>query len=109
MKNKHKALSAYRIEQAILLFRGRRVMLDADLARVYGVSTKRLNEQVKRNRDRFPEDFMFRLTAQEKEKAVAICDHLQHLKFSSTLPYAFTDRELMKPPEAPRRRIGFRP
>lgn len=47
------------IEQRILLIRGQRVMLDADLAGLYGTTTKRLNEQVKRNRGRFPEDFMF--------------------------------------------------
>jgi len=66
-------------------------MLDADLARLYGVRTKRLNEQVKRNRDRFPQDFMFQLTAQEKTEVVADCDHLQRLKFSPALPYAFTE------------------
>ena len=66
-------------------------MLDMDLARLYGVTTKRLNEQVKRNRGRFPEDFMFRLTAKEKAEVVANCDHLQALKFSPSLPYAFTE------------------
>ena len=79
------------IQQAILLIRGKRVMLDADLAQLYGVSTKRLNEQVKRNRDRFPEDFMFQLTAAEKTEVVAKCDHLAKLKFSPTHPYAFTE------------------
>jgi ORF6N domain len=53
------------IESRILLIRGHRVMLDSDLARLYRVTTKRLNEQVKRNRQRFPTDFMFRLTNQE--------------------------------------------
>jgi hypothetical protein len=53
------------IEPLILTLRGQRVILDADLAEIYGVPTKRLNEQVKRNADRFPEDFMFQLTAQE--------------------------------------------
>lgn len=79
------------IEHPILFVRGRRVMLDADLAQLYGVATKRLNEQVKRNWARFPEDFMFQLTANEKTEVVAICDHLKSLKFSSTLPYAFTE------------------
>ena len=51
-------------------------MLDADLAGLYGTTTKRLNEQVKRNRRRFPEDFMFQLTKKEKAEVVAICDHL---------------------------------
>ncbi len=66
-------------------------MLDADLAALYGVSTKRLNEQVKRNRLRFPRDFMFQLTAGEKAEVVANCDHLQRLKFSPGLPYTFTE------------------
>ena len=56
-----------------------------DLAALYGVQTKRLNEQVKRNRDRFPSDFLFQLTADEKTEVVANCDHLQNLKFSKAL------------------------
>ena len=51
------------IETLILTIRGQKIMLDADLAELYGVPTKRLNEQVKRNADRFPKDFMFQLTA----------------------------------------------
>ena len=66
-------------------------MLDSDLAEVYGVTTKRLNEQVKRNRERFPGDFMFQLTTEEKSEVVANCDHLKSLKYSPTLPYAFTE------------------
>ena len=54
-------------------------------------TTKRLNEQVKRNRGRFPEDFMFRLTSVEKAEVVANCDHLSVLKFSKSLPHAFTE------------------
>ena len=57
-----------RIEQTILLLRGHRVMLDADLAILYGVPTKRLNEQVQRNKKRFPSDFMFQLTPAEVER-----------------------------------------
>lgn len=79
------------VEGRILLLRGRRVMLDADLALLYGVTTKQLNQQVKRNRDRFPEDFMFRLNAIEKGKVVTKCDHLAALKYSAQLPYAFTE------------------
>ena len=66
-------------------------MLDADLAELYGVSTKRLNEQVKRNHERFPADFMFQLTEEEKAQVVANCDHLNRLKFSPVLPHAFTE------------------
>jgi hypothetical protein len=80
-----------RIEQAILVIRGQRVMLDSDLAKLYGVSTKALNQGVKRNTDRFPKDFMFRLTQQEKSEVVTNCDHLSKLKFSPTMPFAFTE------------------
>ena len=80
-----------RIESLIFLIRGHKVMIDADLAELYGVTTKRLNEQVKRNKGRFPRDFMFQLTAKEKAEVIANCDHLQKLKFSSALPYAFTE------------------
>lgn len=79
------------IESRILLVRGQKVMIDADLAALYGVPTKRLNEQVKRNSERFPPDFMFTLTAQEKAEVVANCDHLAKLKFSKALPFAFTE------------------
>ncbi|MES3024339.1 MAG: ORF6N domain-containing protein [Pseudomonadota bacterium] len=80
-----------RIESRILLVRGLKVMIDADLAQLYGVSTKRLNEQVKRNAERFPSDFMFTLTQMEKAEVVANCDYLAKLKFSKTLPFAFTE------------------
>jgi hypothetical protein len=80
-----------KIEQRILLIRGEKVIMDADLAEFYGVPTKRLNEQVKRNKDRFRKDFMFQLKAPEKAEVVANCDHLSKLKFSRTLPYAFTE------------------
>ncbi len=66
-------------------------MLDVDLAALYGVPTRRLNEQVKRNHNRFPSDFMFQLTTVEKAEVVANCDHLNKLKYSSSLPYAFTE------------------
>lgn len=80
------------VERLILMIRGERVLLDSDLAALYGVSTKRVNEQVRRNRARFPGDFMFQLTAEEKAEVVAKCDHLTRLKFSPTRPYAFTEQ-----------------
>lgn len=80
------------ITSKIFFLRGKKVLLDSDLALLYGVRTKRLNEQVKRNKKRFPEDFMFQLTLQEKEEVVANCDHLKALKFSPQLPYAFTEQ-----------------
>jgi hypothetical protein len=66
-------------------------MIDMDLAELYKVSTRRLNEQVKRNKDRFPADFMFQLTKEEKLEVVANCDHLKKLKYSPSLPNAFTE------------------
>lgn len=91
MVGKKSLVVSEKIETRILTMRGQRVMLDADLAELYGVETKRLNEQVRRNSERFPEDFMFRLTAEEKAEVVANCDHLARLKFSPSLPYAFTE------------------
>lgn len=79
------------VERVIMLIRGQRVILDADLAGIYGVTTKRLNEAVKRNRERFPTDFVFHLSEIEKQELVANCDHLGKLKFSPVLPYAFTE------------------
>ncbi|MGB5985739.1 MAG: ORF6N domain-containing protein [Desulfobacterales bacterium] len=80
-----------RIRQRILLIRGVKVMIDADLAEAYGVPTRRLNEQVRRNLNRFPGDFMFQLTVEEKKEVIANCDHLEKLKFSKALPLAFTE------------------
>jgi hypothetical protein len=80
-----------RIEKRILQIRGEKVMLDADLADLFGVTTRRLKEQVRRNADRFPSDFMFKLTTAEKTEVVANCDHLNKLKFSPYLPLAFTE------------------
>jgi hypothetical protein len=80
-----------RIEKSILLIRGEKVLIDTDLASFYGVSTKRLNEQVRRNRNRFPEDFIFQLNQEEKNEVVANCDHLNNLKYSKSLPYVFTE------------------
>ena len=79
------------IMNKILVIRDSRVMIDRDLAELYGVTTKRLNEQVKRNAKRFPNHFMFQLTNDEKEYLVANCDHLKSLKYSPYLPYAFTE------------------
>ncbi|THJ14129.1 MAG: ORF6N domain-containing protein [Nitrospira sp. CG24C] len=80
-----------RIKKTILVIRGHKVIVDADLAELYGVSTKVLNQAVKRNNDRFPKDFIFRLTNQEKLEVVTNCDHLRKLKFSTVQPFAFTE------------------
>ena len=79
------------LEARIILVRGERVMIDADLAAVYGVPTKALNQAVKRNPRRFPADFAFRLSAAEKSEVVTNCDHLARLRFASARPYAFTE------------------
>ena len=75
----------------IIIIRGIKVMIDRDLAELYGVTTKQLNQQVKRNYKRFPADFMFRLNEEEKNEVVTNCDHLVSLKFSPNPPYAFTE------------------
>ena len=80
-----------RLDSRIHVIRGERVMLDADLAAVYGVSTKALNQAVKRNTARFPDDFRVRLTAEERDEVVTDCDHLRALKFSPVLPWAYTE------------------
>ncbi len=81
-----------RIEKAILLIRGHKVMLDRDLADLYEVSTGSLNQQVRRNLSRFPDDFMFRLTFEEAKASrsqIATLKRGQNIKF---LPYAFTEQ-----------------
>ena len=80
------------VESKILTIRGLPVMLDRDLAELYGVETKRLNEQVRRNIERFPESFRFQITTNELSEVVANCDHLKMLKFSPVPHYAFTEQ-----------------
>lgn len=65
-----------RIKNKILLIRGQKIMIGTDLADLYGVTTKRLYEQVRRNKERFPEDFMFQLTKSELDEVTAFCGHL---------------------------------
>lgn len=80
-----------KIEAHILNIRGEKVMLDADLAALFGVPTKAFNQAIRRNAARFPADFMFQLTAEERADVVTNCDHLSKLRFSSALPLAFTE------------------
>ena len=80
------------IQSKIYEIRGFKVMLDSDLAKLYGVGAKVLNQAVKRNISRFPSDFMFQLTRDEKDEVVTNCDHLSNLKYRPTLPYAFTEQ-----------------
>ena len=79
------------VTRRIYFIRGQKVMIDVDLAELYGVLTMTLNQSVKRNATRFPEDFMFRLSKQEKDEVITNCDNLGKLKFSPHLPYAFTE------------------
>lgn len=80
------------IESRILTIRGRQVMVDRDLAELYQVDTKRLNEQVKRNSERFPAKFRFQLDDQEKTELVANCDRFKTLRHSSVNPFVFTEQ-----------------
>lgn len=80
------------IENRIFTIRGQKVMLDRDLAELYEVKTMVLNQAVKRNIKRFPDDFMFKLTKEELAELITNCDRLQNLKHSSSAPYAFTEQ-----------------
>jgi len=93
MNEKMIKISIERIEQAIFLIRGQKVLLDADLAQLYGVETKILNKAVKRNLDRFPDDFMFQLTAEEsKNLRFQIGTSKKQRGGRRYLPYAFTEQ-----------------
>ena len=80
------------IENRIFTTRCQKVMIDRDLAELYEVPTHRLNEAVKRNKKRFPDDFMFKLTKDELNELIANCDRFQTLKHSPTTPNAFTEQ-----------------
>lgn len=94
-KNEKSLVPNELIASRILLIRDQKVMIDSDIAELYGVTTTRLNEQVKRNITRFPSNFMFELTKQEKKEVIANCDHLEKLKFSPVLPKVFTEHGIM--------------
>ena len=81
-----------KIDERIYSIRGRQVMIDRDLAELYGVETKALNQAVKRNIERFPPSFMFRLKQDEFMELVTICDRFEKLKHSSNMPHAFTEQ-----------------
>ena len=79
-------------ESRIMSIRGNQIMIDRDLAELYGVETKRLNEAVKRNIERFPKRFRFQLTKEEMAELVANCDRFNSLKHSTVRSYAFTEQ-----------------
>ena len=79
------------IEELILVIRGHQVLIDRDLAMIYGVETRSLNQAVKRNIRRFPERYRFQLTKDEMMELITNCDRFRTLKHSKTTPYAFTE------------------
>lgn len=89
---KNKLITQTIIENRIFTIRDMQVMIDGDLAELYSVETKVLNQSVKRNMSRFPETFRFRLTSNEKNELVTNCDRFKNLKHSSSIPYAFTEQ-----------------
>jgi len=80
------------VESKTFMIRGKQVMIDRDLAELYGVETKRITEAVKRNIERFPEEFRFQLTKTEMEELVANCDRFKKLKHSTVASYVFTEQ-----------------
>ena len=92
MSDENKFLAVENIKNMIFSFRGLQVMIDRDLAELYGVGTKVLNQAVKRNIGRFPDDFRFQLTDNEKIELVTNCDRFAKLKHSYVNPYAFTEQ-----------------
>jgi len=92
MSDENKLITVGNIKNMIFSFRGLQVMIDRDLAELYGVGTKVLNQAVKRNAERFPDDFRIQLTDNEKIELVTNCDRFAKLKHSSFNPYAFTEQ-----------------
>ena len=82
------------VEQRMVILRKQLVLLDADVAELYGVETKRVNEAVRNNPRKFPYGYIFELDKYEKKEVVENFDHLKKLKFSSVSPTAFTERGL---------------
>ena len=82
------------VQDKVLQLRNENVIIDSDVATLYGVETKRINEAVKNNPEKFPEGYVFKLSPQEKTEVVEIFDHLNQLKFSKVEPRAFTERGL---------------
>ena len=92
MTSKQLPVSVERIERAILLLRGQKVILDSDLAALYGVETRVLKQAVRRNRKRFPSDFMFELTKEENRSLRSQNVILEPGRHSKYLPFAFTEQ-----------------
>ena len=86
------SITSAELENRILTIRGKQVMLDRDLAELYDVQTKRINEQMKRNKNRFPSHFCFQLSVNEINELVAKCDRFYKLKHSTSLPFAYSEQ-----------------
>lgn len=87
-----KVSSEVSAENKIFTIRGMQVIVDRDLAELYGIETKRLNQQANRNVKRFPPSFRFKLSVEEKDELVANCNRFETMKHSSSLPYVFTEQ-----------------
>lgn len=94
MENELQIIGTKEVETRVIELRGQKVLLDADVADLYGVETKRINEAVRRNPEKFPKDFFFQLQVSEKQYVVANCDRLKSLATSTVEPKAFTEEGL---------------
>ena len=94
MEKMNNIITINNVKDVIIPLRGEDVILAADVAKLYGVETKVINQAVKNNPDKFPNGFIIELTKEEKNKVVKNFDHLQSLKFTPYLPKAFTERGL---------------
>ncbi|HRN34008.1 MAG TPA: ORF6N domain-containing protein [Saprospiraceae bacterium] len=92
--SKDLTISQESIENSIFIFRGEQVMVDKDLAELYQIETKVLNQAVKRNINRFPESFRFQLSSTETNELVTNCDRFETFKHSSVNPLFFTNQDV---------------
>lgn len=82
------------VEKAVIELRGKKIILDSEVAKLYGVTTREINQAVKNNPEKFPAGYIFKLDKSEKMKVVKIFDNLSHVKFSPVMPNAFTEKGL---------------
>jgi hypothetical protein len=87
-------INEFVVEEKIIEIRNQHVIIDSDVAALYNVETKQLNQAVSRNPEKFPGGYIIELTKEEKDEVVTNCDHLQNVKFSPNLPKAFTEKGL---------------
>ena len=92
MSNNDQLIPVERISSKIFLIRNEKVLLDFDLAELYGVETRALKQAVRRNINRFPKDFMFQITKSEWNELITVCDNLGDRKFSPQPPFTFTEQ-----------------